>query len=93
MERITGKEYKKKYDDLKQQMQSLETKIINRAMTLCKKYPDIVLEKTTDFNIFKIYHFQLTQKLTIEDYLNIIDIIETELHNRHPHKQLKIEGF
>lgn len=93
MARTTGKQYRKQHNDLRLEMRGLESRIINRAIALCEDYPDIMVGKITDAKYFRTYHFEQPQSLTIENYMDVIDKIETELNNRHPHKQISIEGF
>jgi hypothetical protein len=90
MARTTGKQYREKHKDLKLQMHGLESRIINRALALCQDHPDIMVGKITDARYFRTYHFEQPQSLTLDNYLDVIDAIETELNNRHPHKQTSI---
>lgn len=99
MSRLTAKDYRKQLKDLEKQQIALKNRIKDRANKLCEKYPDIqVGYRLDDNNANKPFYsgeyigFRITIA-EIEDVLQIIETIEKELANRHPHKQGTIEGF
>ena len=92
--RLTAKDYKKQLEAVSKEKEALETRIVKRAKDLCKKYPDIVVAETTP-NKGYIYTgvYSNIENLHVLTALSLIQIVEEELANRHPHKQTRIEGF
>lgn len=93
--RKTGKDYRNEHKELTGKLNSLKAKVSARLLELCKQYPDVVLPDNCA-GILKSK--DIANKLIIDDikveYLILyIETIETELANRHPHKQTQIQGF
>jgi len=91
MARKTAKDYRKEYNDICKQRDAFEARIIKRAKELCKLYPDIVVAEDAR----KIHDTVTGDYVNIENLytitaLSLIEIVETELANKHPHKQMVI---
>jgi len=89
--RKTAKDYRKELDDIKQQKIALENRISTRAKELCKKYPEIWVTLGSNCNANKTADFIKVEKLHVVTALSLIEVIEKELANQHPHKQAEIE--
>jgi len=88
--RKTANDYRIELFDIRQEKQALENRIIARAKELCKKYPEIWVTLGSNCNANKTGDFVKVTKLHVVTALSLIEIIEKELVNQHPHKQTKI---
>jgi hypothetical protein len=88
--RKTANDYRIELFDIRQEKQALENRIIARAKELCKQYPDIWVLLSGCVNANKTGDFVKVEKLHVVTALNLIEFIEKELANQHPHKQLKL---
>ncbi len=91
MARKTAKEYKKELEKISNEKQALEARIVKRAKDLCKQYPDISISER--FALITTGQYLDIENLHVLTALALIEVIEEELANRHPHKQTRIEGF
>ena len=90
MARKTAKDYRKELNDIKLQKKALEARIVARAKELCKQHPDIWVLLSGHCNGNLTADFVKTEKLHVTTALSLIDVIEKELADRHPHKQTSI---
>ena len=90
MARKTGKDYRKELVDIKLQKKALEARIVARAKNLCKKYPDFWMCYGSNVNANKTGDFANAKDLHILSALSLIEFIEKELADSHPHKQTSI---
>jgi hypothetical protein len=90
MARKTAQDYRKELDDIKLQKKALEARIVARAKDLCKRYPDIWVLLSGHCNGNLTADFIKTEKLHVITALSLIEVIEKELAERHPHKQTSI---
>ena len=88
--RKTAQDYRKELEDIKLQKKALEARIISRAKKLCKQCPDIWVTLGSNCNANLTADFIKGDKLPIITALSLIEIIEKELADRHPHKQTTI---
>lgn len=88
--RKTAKDYRKELDDIKQEKIALENRIRARAKELCKKYPEIWVLLSGHCNANKTADFIKSEKLHVVTALSLIEVIEKELADKHPHKQTEI---
>lgn len=99
--RLTAKDYKNNYLDLKDSLVVLEKRIEIRFITLCRQYPDVALYNTLDntqVTYAKDYDARgnahgnhLNSILTTEERICYIGVIEKFLEDKHPHKQTAID--
>jgi hypothetical protein len=90
--RKTAKDYRKELEDIKLQKKALEARIISRAKKLCKQCPDIWITLSgSNCNGYKTSDFINESKLHVLTALSLIELIEKELADRHPHKQTTID--
>jgi hypothetical protein len=85
--RKTSKTYKKKYENLKAGLQVFEKRVEVRFLTLCKRYPDVVLYKINDQSLndkdvlsgcfASDYHRQVAN-LDTNARIRFIEIIEAQ---------------
>jgi hypothetical protein len=87
--RKTAKDYRKELDDIKLQKKALEARIVTRAKELCKQHPDIWVTYASANGIQTGDFVKITNLHTLTA-LSLIDIIEKELADKHPHKQTKM---
>ena len=88
--RKTAQDYKKELEDIKVQKKALEARIVARAKKLCKQCPDIWVTYASA-NGIPTSCFVNMKNLHINTALSLINIIEKELANKHPHKQTEID--
>lgn len=92
--RKTALDYRRELDDINVQKAALEARIISRARVLCSEHPDITVASATRFqtvdNSVRTGDYVTIENLYVETALALIEIIEEELANRHPHKQTKM---
>lgn len=90
--RKTGKDYRKELEDITQQKEALENRIIERARNLCSQYPDIIIatnvqDKNDNLTTKRFIEMENLHVITA---LALIEGIERELAEKHPHKQTKM---
>jgi hypothetical protein len=90
--RKTAQDYRKELADINIQKSALETRIISRARILCSEHPDIIVASST-YRKNILTGDYVKSELAVETALALIEIIEADLANQHPHKQTAIEGF
>ena len=88
--RKTAQDYRKELADIKQQKKALEARIVARAKELCKQCPDIWILLSGHCNGNLTGDFVKVTKLHVITALGLIEIIEKELADKHPHKQTKM---
>lgn len=89
----SGKDYRKELNAIKAERKALEARIIARAKELCKQCPDIWILLSGHCNGNLTGDFVKVTKLHVVTALGLIEIIEKELADKHPHKQTRIQGF
>jgi hypothetical protein len=87
--RKTAQDYKKELADIKLQKKALEARIVVRAKELCKQCPDIWVTYASA-NGIPTSSFINMKNLHVNTALSLINIIEKELADKHPHKQTEM---
>jgi hypothetical protein len=93
--RSTSKQYKKELRKLSMEKFALENRIKARATDLIERFPDVVIVENymgSEGNL-TAKNCQDLDQYRIDRILDFIEIIETDIANKHPHKQTRIEGF
>jgi hypothetical protein len=97
--RMTGKDYKKEYEDLYVSLGVIEKRIQIRLLTLCKRHPNIPLYTNPSWSVVAPDVVIKTGDIIVKGIaiydtdkcLDFIEIIEKHLADQHPHKQTTIE--
>jgi len=92
--RNTSKQYRREWKDLRLELRGLESRIYNRASSLCQRFPDIVIDEDYLFSDGKLLAKNFTNEPNCYDVvfcLQVIEKIETEIAKLHPHKQTEID--
>jgi len=80
--RKTAEEYKAEYSVIIDKKQIIEQQIKNRAIQLCKKFPDIEVTGNLNAKDFKEVHESNSNNfISIQNYINIIETIEKHNEN------------
>jgi len=92
MARKTAKDYRKELDKVSKEKEALEARIISRARELCRQHPDIIIATNVrdETDNLTTKSFIQMENLHIITALALIEGIEKELADRHPHKQTTI---
>ena len=100
--RKNASDYRKEYEDIQLKQLAIESRIKNRAIELCKQYTDVKLTGIQVTNYVKRKTARLTSgqfydaiiikgmSAEIEQYIQVIDDVETHLASLHPHKQMNL---
>jgi hypothetical protein len=90
--RKTAKDYRKELEEVSNQKAALEARIIERARNLCSQYPDIIIATNVRDNNDNLTtkSFIQMENLHVITALSLIEGIERELAEKHPHKQTKM---
>jgi hypothetical protein len=92
--RLTAKDLRKEFQDLKMDLSGCEARIRRRAANLVKQFPDVQVGKYPVIDRYvPIYakEYGNFSDRTISDALHVIETIEKHLESLHPFKQSKIE--
>jgi hypothetical protein len=87
--RKTAKDYKRELEEISKEKAALEARIIARAKELCKQQPEIWVTYASA-NGIQTGDFVKITNLHILTALSLIEIIEKELADKHPHKQTEM---
>jgi predicted small integral membrane protein len=80
MARKTSKEYRKEYQDLTKKRNAIEARIIKRALTMRKSFPDAIIDYLNVDNtpIYAIdYEERIIEHMTVDVLLQFLLKIET----------------
>lgn len=92
--RKTALDYRTELADINIRKTALEKRIISRACILCSEHPDITVASATRFqtvdNSVRTGDYVKSSDMTVDTALALIEIIEEELANKHPHKQIEM---
>lgn len=90
--RKTGKDYRNELDSLQRQEAKLKLTVNQRLLELVQAHPDIELptSRAGGLKAEDVNHKWIIEDLNIDAVIEYIQAIETELANRHPHKQISI---
>lgn len=92
VKRMKHKDFVKALDEIEKERQAICNRIIERAKELCLNNPEVVAFEGYFDRKGMIQAKQIdTDCLDTYQALMVINTIETELENQHPHKQTKIE--
>jgi hypothetical protein len=87
--RKTAKDYKRELKEISNQKKALEARIVARAKELCEQNPDIWVTYASANGIQTGDFVKITNLHTLTA-LSLIEIIEKELAEKHPHKQIEM---
>jgi hypothetical protein len=87
-DKMTGKDYRKKLDEVNNEKRVLEARIQARANELCRLHPEAPIGMGAVGR--EIDKLTFIAKMDSLSYLYIIDSIEKYLADQHPHKQTSI---
>lgn len=76
--RKSAKDYRNEYQDLLDKTKALESRIKKRALDLCKKFPDILINPNNNNIVTKRFYdiYKDGENVQIEIYLKVIQDIE-----------------
>ena len=96
MERKTGKDYKKKMQDLLNETEKLKQIVVTRLYTLACSHPEAPIETITN-DVIKAKSLigsnrskEYIKMMEFDTQIKFIDLIEQWIANQHPHQQLNI---
>lgn len=95
----TSKEYREKIKELETELTNLYRRMRRRAIDLINANPEVRIPVVhTNLPSFyagayaKDYKNEL-HNCNLETILHIMETIEKDIADKHPHKQIRIEGF
>jgi hypothetical protein len=94
--RKTSNNYRKELHKLELDRIALEKRIRARANEMCIANPDIIIGREIDNKPLKKYvktkdYINKLEDVQLSTVFTVMEIIEEELANQHPHKQTKID--
>jgi hypothetical protein len=95
--RKTLKDYRNEFKELRASQRALEARLRKRATELCEQNPKIVIganfgnPNQKEMLVFSKEYIGKMDNIGIDSVFSIIEIIETELANKHPHKQTEFD--
>lgn len=88
---MTGKDYRKEYEELKISQQSLDSHITSRLIELSERFPDaVILKKSEDEIKAKCLTKNWVETLPIETRIEFIESIEEWNSGNEKFKQLTL---